>query len=179
MAYRPYESDEMAADGPASELASPRVRLVAWIIDVLIYSVVAFVALLAVLFIGLTERKCNQFLIIETCNDNFSGVGLGLFILALLVVFIVQLALLATRGQTIGKIIMKIRIVDAQTGRHPGWARLILLRIIVNSVIIVILNILPGAGVLYFVVDSLFIFRAGHRTIHDLIAGTRVDKVMG
>ena len=86
--------------------------------------------------------------------------------------------MLATRGQTIGKIIMKIRIVDAVTGEHPGWARLILLRTIVNSVIIGILNILPGAGVLYFIVDSLFIFRADHRTIHDLIAGTRVDKVL-
>ena len=91
MAYRPYESDEMAADGPASELASPRVRLVGWIIDVLIYFVVGIVALFTVLFIGLTERKCTQFLIIENCSNNLSGVGLGLFILALLVVFIVQL----------------------------------------------------------------------------------------
>ena len=43
------------------------------------------------------------------------------------------------------------------------------------------LNAVPvigqGLGGLYFIIDSLFIFRADHRTIHDFIAGTRVDKV--
>ena len=100
-----------------------------------------------------------------------------------LVVFIVQMVLLGTRGQTIGKIAMKIRIVDAQTGEHPGWARLILLRTIVNSLIIGALNAIPvvgqGLGGAYFLVDSLFIFREDHRTIHDMIASTRVDKIAG
>ena len=180
MAYRPYETGEMGADEPASELASPWVRLAAWLIDVLIYFVVTMVAVIigiAIAGVGLSD---------------FTNFDLGFFLgalavviiltlLAFLVIFIVQMVLLATRGQTIGKIIMKIRIVDAQTGEHPGWARLILLRTLVNALIQGALNAVPvigqGLGGLYFIIDSLFIFRADHRTIHDFIAGTRVDKV--
>ena len=163
----------MPAEEPATELASPGVRLVAWIIDFLIYFVLTIVAAV----IGFAVAS----VILSGVGDSFNLAGLAVMVvlagLALLVIFIIQMVLLATRGQTIGKIIMKIRIVDAQTGAHPGWARLILLRTIVNGIIISVLNILPGAGGAYFLVDSLFIFREDHRTIHDLIAGTRVDKV--
>lgn len=135
-------------------LASPGVRLVAYIIDALIV-----VALLVVTFItGLVSF----------------GSGFGWLLPAFivyLVVLIVQIVLLGSRGQTIGKIAMKVRIVDSVTGMHPGWARIIFLRTIVNT----ILNFIP----FYFLVDSLFIFRADRRTIHDMIAGTQVDKVAG
>ena len=115
------------------------------IIDFLLYLVVAIVTVI----IG--------FAVAGICISDIADFDIGLIVgglvlalafpfLALLVLFIIQLVLLATRGQTIGKIIMKIRIVDAVTGQHPGWARLILLRTIVNSVIISFLNILPGAG---------------------------------
>ena len=84
-----------------------------------------------------------------------------------------QWFLLGSRGQTIGKIVMKVRVVDSKTGAHPGWARLIFLRTIVNGIITGI----PFAGSIYRLVDSLLIFRGDHRTIHDMIAGARVDKV--
>ena len=180
MAYRPNDSDGMLADEPVTELASPLERLVAWIIDGLVYFVITMIAVI----IGIAIAGVGF--------SDFADIDLGFFLgalavvviltlLAFLVIFIVQMVLLATRGQTIGKIIMKIRIVDAQTGEHPGWARLILLRTIVNSLISFVLNFIPvvggGLSFTYFLVDSLLIFRADHRTIHDLIAGTRVDKV--
>lgn len=181
MAYRPYESEEMAPEEPTSELASPWVRLVAWLLDGLTYFVVTMVALMigfaiaGVGFFDLTDVDAGFFLTII--------VVLVLALLSFLVVFIVQMVLLGTRGQTIGKIIMKIRIVDAQTGEHPGWARLILLRTIVNWLIPSVLNAIPfvgqGLSSIYIIIDSLFIFRSDRRTIHDLIAGTRVDKVAG
>ena len=174
MAYRPYDSGEMSAEEPTSELANPGIRLVAWLIDFFIYLVVAIVALT----IGLVAAdKGIRDIDFDTGFFLTIVVVTGVTLLAFLIIFIIQMVLLATRGQTIGKIIMKIKIVDAQTGQHPGWARLILLRTIVNSIIISVLNVLPGAGGAYFLVDSLFIFRADHRTIHDFIAGTRVDKV--
>ena len=173
MAYRPYDSEEMMTEGPASELASPGVRLMAWIIDALIYFVLTIVAAV----IGFVVAGVSLSGVGDSFNLAALGVVIVLTLLAFLVIFIIQMVLLATRGQTIGKIIMKIRIVDAQTGAHSGWARLILLRTIVNAIIISVLNILPGAGGAYFLVDSLFIFREDHRTIHDLFAGTRVDKV--
>ena len=176
MAYRPNDSGGMSPEEPASELASPGARLVAWIIDVLIY----FVITIAAVIIGIAIAGVGISDLADFDPGFFFGalaVVVILTLLAFLVIFIVQIVLLVTRGQTIGKIIMKIRIVDAVTGQHPDWARLILLRTIVNSVIISFLNILPGAGGAYFLIDSLFIFRADNRTIHDLIAGTRVDKV--
>lgn len=178
MAYRPYETGEMSADEPASELASPWIRLVAWLIDILIYFVVAVVALI----IGFVTADVGiRDIDFDTGFFLTIVVIIGITLLAFLAIFIVQMVLLATRGQTIGKIIMKIRIVDAHTGEHPGWARLILLRTLVNGLIQGALNAVPvigqGLGGLYFIIDSLFIFRADHRTIHDFIAGTRVDKV--
>ena len=154
----------------------------AWLIDVVIYFVITMVAV----FIGIAIAGVGFSDLTNLDAGFFLGaiaIVIVLTLLAFLVIFIVQMVLLATRGQTIGKIIMKIRIVDAQTGAHPGWARLILLRTLVNGLISGVLNAVPvvgpGLGGVYFLVDSLFIFRADHRTIHDLIAGTRVDRVSG
>ena len=190
MANRPYESGEMAEGEPASELASPWVRLAAWITDALIYFAVATAASIVLLISTGTE------LILLPLALMTSFLFLLLLLASMLVIFIAQLVLLTTRGQTVGKIIMKIRVVDAQTGAHPGGTRLILLRTVtvwgIVSWIILIQIIPPFAGLFmdfavltiglwigcaYWLADSLFIFRADHRTVHDLIADTRVDKV--
>lgn len=146
----------MPVDGPVSELASPWVRLAAWIVDGLIYFAVVVVAAIVGFFLA-----------------GGGGGATILAIVAFIIVFVVQLVLLGSRGQTIGKIALKVRIVDSQTGIHPGWARIVFLRTILNG----ILTGIPFVGGIYWLVDSLFIFRADHRTIHDLIAGTRVDKI--
>lgn len=156
MSYRPYDSGEMAVEEPASELASPWARLAAWIIDGLIY----FAAIVVAAIIGFF----------------LAGGEVGAAILAIvtfIVVLVIQLVLLGSRGQTIGKIAMKVRIVDSQSGTHPGWARIVFLRTILHG----ILTGIPFVGGIYWLVDSLFIFRADHRTIHDLFASTQVVKV--
>ena len=163
MAYRPYETDEMSDDAQATELASPWARLAAILIDALFYLIVLAVA--AIVVFGVI------FFVLEIAG--LETIGLLLVLALLIISFILQMTLLATRGQTIGKIAMKVRIVDSVTGMHPGWARLVLLRTIVNG----ILTGIPFIGGIYWLVDSLFIFRADHRTIHDMIADTRVDKV--
>ena len=145
---------------PIDNLASPGVRLVAYIIDFLIVFALFVVAILA----GFASFGFDA---------GFAG--LLPLIAVYLIVLVVQMVLLATRGQTIGKIVMSIHIVDIVTGAHPGWARLILLRVIVHSILMGI----PFVGGIYFLVDSLFIFRADRRAIHDMIAGTQVDKIVG
>lgn len=155
MAYSPHGTGEIPADKPASELASPGIRLVALIIDLLIYTIPAIVVY--IIFGGADDL------------DDLSRVGSGLSTVINIAIFIVQTILLATRGQTIGKIVMKIRIVDADTGEHPGGWRIIMLRVIAHTILILTIIYLP--------IDSLFIFRKDRRTIHDLIAQTRVDKV--
>ncbi len=188
MQYRPNEPDALTVDAPESELAGRGERLVAWLIDAVLYFVVVIVALIiafATAGVGLLGLSGIGSEFDESFFAFFASLALiiALPFFAWLVVFIAQLVLLATRGQTIGKILMKIRIVDATTGEHPGWARLILLRTIVNGLISGVLGIIPVVGGMfafaYFLTDSLFIFRDDRRTIHDHIARTRVDKVVG
>ena len=150
-----YQPDAMGVS--TSQLASPWARLAAVIIDVLLYAVLSIVL----------------FFILEVASKQDPAVTGFTIIGANLALFVVQMVLLGARGQTIGKILLRVRIVDAQTGGHPGWARIVLLRTVVNW----ILSGIPFIGWIYWLVDSLFIFRADHRTIHDMIAGTQVDKV--
>ena len=86
--------------------------------------------------------------------------------LAILAIIGAQIYLLTTRGQTIGKLALSIRIVMSDNEANPGFVKAVLLRGIVNG----ILCIIPG----YFIVDALFIFRGDKRCIHDFIAGTKV-----
>jgi uncharacterized RDD family membrane protein YckC len=78
----------------------------------------------------------------------------------------IHIYLLTTRGQSIGKIVMKTRIVGIDTGENKGFVANVLLRGLLNS----ILCIIP----LYVVVDSCFVFRDDRRCLHDLIGGTKV-----
>ena len=88
---------------------------------------------------------------------------LGLLMLA-------QLCLLAWRGQSIGKLVLRLRIVRKDDGGHPGVFRAFFLRGTVPFMI----EQIPFAGFLFWVVDSCFIFRPDRRCLHDLIAGTKV-----
>jgi uncharacterized RDD family membrane protein YckC len=76
---------------------------------------------------------------------------------------------LANDGQTWGKKALKMKIVDL-AGNKPEFGRMLLLRYGVAQAI----SLVPWVGGLYFLVDSLFVFRSDKRCIHDLIAGTRV-----
>ncbi len=88
--------------------------------------------------------------------------GFGLFVLA-------HGYLLATRGQTIGKAVVKIRIVRSDGSSASFW-QLVGMRYGVTSVI----SALPIVGGLYGLVDSLAIFRESRLCLHDQIAGTMV-----
>lgn len=99
-----------------------------------------------------------------------AGMGvLGLCILALLAI---QIYLLVTRGQTIGKKLLDIKIVTYPDEANPGFVKAWLLRSFVNGLIAGV----PVLGGIYSLVDICFIFRDDKRCIHDLIAGTQVVK---
>jgi uncharacterized RDD family membrane protein YckC len=79
--------------------------------------------------------------------------------------------LLQTRGQTIGKMLLGIRIVRTD-GSRASLARLAGLRYFANSV----LALIPGIGWLYALLDSLMIFRQSRKCLHDNLADTIVVK---
>jgi len=100
-------------------------------------------------------------------------VGLGLLLVGGLVSFVVQIYLLATRSQTLGKFVMKTQIVDINTGKPAGLVNTLVLRLVVNGII----GAIPCIGLIYSIVDICFIFREDRRCIHDLIASTRVVDI--
>jgi uncharacterized RDD family membrane protein YckC len=98
-------------------------------------------------------------------------VGAALAMIGLLALNIYQWVLIARDGQSIGKRLMKVRIIKVDTRQPPGFVHGVLLRLWVNS----ILAGLPcGLGLVYSIVDLCFIFREDRRCVHDLLAQTVV-----
>jgi uncharacterized RDD family membrane protein YckC len=87
---------------------------------------------------------------------------------ALLIVMVIQFVFLSMYGQTIGKMLVKIKIVLIKTRKNGGLVTNVLLRTIVSG----LLGIIP----LYGLFDILMIFRDDRRCIHDLIARTIVVR---
>jgi uncharacterized RDD family membrane protein YckC len=130
----------------STDLAGRFDRLVARIIDIVI-----FIAL-AILAAPFGDQAVIQVIIF----------------LAAIAYIIVQIVLLTNSGQSIGKKVMKIKIIKTETNTNGGFVPNVLLREIVNG----LLGIIP----FYSLVDVLLIFREDRRCIHDFIAGTTVVK---
>jgi len=77
--------------------------------------------------------------------------------------------LLATRGQSIVKIHLKMKIVRYPTGEETGFYRNVFLREILFRMFLLL-----GMGIIHIIdVVSLFINKE-HRVLHDKLAGTIV-----
>lgn len=157
------------------ELADRGTRFLAWLLD----NVIGFAVCLPGAFllgfsflVDLLQQK------VDASYELSARATLGVMLLAIggLTLLAIQVWMLSRRGQTIGKRILGIRIVMVADGRNPGFTRAVGLRWFVPSLIQFGLNAVPPLGLLFFIVDCGFIFRADQRTIHDLIAGTKVVK---
>lgn len=80
--------------------------------------------------------------------------------------------LLAKQGQTIGKRLLKMRIVDLEGNILP-LHKLMLMRYFVPG----LLNLVPFIGRFYSLADVLAIFNSERRCLHDYIAGTQVVQI--
>ncbi len=85
-------------------------------------------------------------------------------------IMIPRAILLGVRGQTIGKLVVGVKIVRHPDQAPAGFARAFLLRMFLNGLIASI----PCLGSVYVLVDIFFIFRQDRRCLHDFIAGTIV-----
>ena len=77
-----------------------------------------------------------------------------------------QVTLLRRAGQTVGKRLLGIRIVDEESGVKGNVFRSVVLRYFVNW----LLTLIPP----YVVIDHAFIFAKNRRCVHDYLAGTKV-----
>ncbi len=98
--------------------------------------------------------------------------GFGVLGFGVLVLMGIQIYLLTTRGQSIGKKLLGIKIVNFDDEANPGFVKAFLLRAFVNGLI----GAIPFLGLAYTLTDIFFIFRDDRRCLHDLLAGTKVVK---
>jgi uncharacterized RDD family membrane protein YckC len=87
-----------------------------------------------------------------------------------LAVEVVQCVLLTLRGQTLGKVLMGLRIVTYPDGGNPGFLRAVVLRRILTGAIAAV----PGVGKIFVWIDCLCIRGDERRCYHDLLANTKV-----
>ena len=95
---------------------------------------------------------------------------------------VAQLWWLFTNGQTLGKRYTNIRVIKADGSRIDPLI-IVFMRHIVPSLGTNVFGCIPIVGPLFalaiMLLDVLMVFRADHRTIHDLLAGTIVVKDPG
>ena len=143
-------------------------RLAAYIID----SLIAFLSMIPLgsqFFTAVNDFSAGSIDSINSLTiENTNNFTLGIFLIILQ--FIIQGYLITTRGQSIGKIAMSLRIVNSIDGTNPGFIKAFLVRFILSQII----TSIPYLGVIYFFADPLFIFRSDRRCIHDLMANTIV-----
>ena len=138
------------------ELAGRLDRLWAAIIDRLLILLLVLIAALAM----------------PALRRDSSAIFIAVFCIAALALLIAQCWLLTTRGQTIGKRIMGLRIALVKDLSNGGFVINVLLRGTLNWVITAV----PIIGTIYVFADPLCIFREDRRCLHDHIAGTCVIK---
>ena len=104
---------------------------------------------------------------------------LGMGLLGLLTVLALNGYLLFHRGQTIGKWITKIQIVDFESGKLLPFLRVYVYRYLWMLPLSIIVMFIPGTVDdfllnLVCLVGVLLIFRDSRRCLHDEIAGSKV-----
>lgn len=76
--------------------------------------------------------------------------------------------LLHTRGQTVGKRLLGLRIVA-----YPDGGRLPLWKLLLRAFSVLAVAAIPFVGLLA-IIDTLFIFNKQRRCLHDYLAGSKV-----
>jgi uncharacterized RDD family membrane protein YckC len=153
MALNPYAapSADVNTGFAAAEaaLAGRGARLGAALLDSLVIMVVPVIALMA-----------------TGGSKDPSPIGLLIAGVWFLGVAIYQIVLLSSRGQTLGKKWLGIKIVRMDGG-PVSFGSAFLLRYLVGQGL---MGIIPFYGL----VDPLFIFREDRRCVHDMVASTKV-----
>lgn len=146
--------------GHRRSLASPMRRLGARLID----SVILFIPTFIVAFIVIA-------IAIDSDSDG-AGVGYVLAITALGALFgiLYEVTLVATRGQTLGKMATGIVIVRSDSGLLPGWGKAT-----GRWALPTVLGFIPViGGLIAFVCYLSLTWGRNHQGWHDKVAGTYV-----
>jgi len=158
--YAPPEADVEVRSGPDYELASRWMRFWGAMIDGLLMGIVVWPIMYVTDYV--TRAATDSLTMMDYVVSTLPG---------FVMFFVFHGYLLATRGQTIGKMLVKTRIVSVEDGKILPFGRLIGLRYLPLWIV----SLIPIASILTLI-DVLFIFREDRRCVHDLIAGTKVVR---
>jgi uncharacterized RDD family membrane protein YckC len=137
-------------------------RLAATVIDMVLVPVLA---ILLMMVTGVLEHAEDW------TSEAMPALRMGLLGLASYV--LLNLSLLWTRGQTVGKALLGTAIVQAKDGgRAPIW-RLIIRGLFFPTLYLIVL--VPYIALIP-VIDQALIFRKDRRTVHDWASGTVVVR---
>lgn len=165
--YTPPESQVSDIEKPVEVvLASEYARLAALLIDGFVMTVATILLALVLMPTGVLD-SFEKTLEVEGPVSVIYQTIFGL------IVYVgINGRMLATRGQSVGKRLMKVRIVD-MNNNIPPLRKILLLRFFPIQALATV----GSFGSLILIVDSLFVFRPDRRCLHDRLAGTQVIKV--
>ena len=151
-----------------NHLASRSSRLLASLVD-------GFITFLIFAVIALITGILNFSTIYETKNDPKFELASFLVSITCTIIFTILIPTYIWNGQTIGKRWMSIAVVKENNGQVN--LKTMIIRSIFSLLIKITLPIISTIiGILAFI-DPLFIFRENRKTLHDLIAKTKVVDV--
>lgn len=148
--YQPFRSD-------AGQLAGWWRRVAATLVDDVF---VGFALFLLLLIIGAAVPDSN------TASDAQNALVVVLVILGLVGTAYYYVALVAVSGRTLGNRVAGTRVVDARSGRVPGWGK---------AAGLFFVRLLLAVFVVPLVLDVLWpLWDERRQTLHDKVAGTVV-----
>jgi uncharacterized RDD family membrane protein YckC len=160
--YAPPKAEvrDAPAEVHSGELASRGLRFLASLVDAVIS---AFITLPLAFLTGYWQR-------VMAGDPDIVGLGLGITAAAFVAFVAIHGTWLAKHGQTVGKRLVGIRIVNVSDDRVPTLATTLGKR----YGVLWLVSLIPNVGFVVNLVDDLLIFRSDRRCLHDLIAGTKV-----
>jgi uncharacterized RDD family membrane protein YckC len=115
----------------------------------------------------------NQVKIAEMLSQSmpaYVNIGLMVFVLVLLVV---QCFMITKSGQSIGKRLFKLQIVDVSTNQLPGSFRGFFVRSFLFLILSQVMSFIPLIAIV-FIVDLFMFFSKNNYALHDRLAKTKV-----
>ncbi|HWB61465.1 MAG TPA: RDD family protein, partial [Chthoniobacteraceae bacterium] len=100
----------------------------------------------------------------EHPDKVLAGCGVLLIAILFLTLMAVQISMLTTRGQSIAKRVVGIKIVKFSDESNPGFVKAFFLR----GFLVGLMSSVPSLGSIFRIVDACFIFRDDRRCLHDL-----------
>ncbi len=171
-----YHPAKMSADILASVSSRVIASLIDWALLVMIL-VPVFLRIDPNKFIPLKDGQLayqNVEEMMQYLLTIFQGVPEHILIMTRIFLYaylIIQTLLLISRGQTLGKLLMRIRILDFKTHQLASATSVVLLRVIITMFIYSL------AFPLFLMIDYLFmLINRNNRSLHDKLAGTVVVK---